>query len=248
VVVDGGVYIGVRALAPSCLADDAPIVLERGPEDELWLTIYNYRGPPKFFWEYASLGGAFWNGNIRAGYIVEIAERYEYPSAAAFLAHLVRAEIDDTVDDAKVRTVRFRSGGDELELRYDLMRSVPGDRRINGSIYEPPPLSSPLAVQGESGRLAVGRANLETSPRMAWLIAQELDPDNCFWVAAFPGDRPAPVRFETPLGVVSSSGMGMGHLELRTRAGGNAELTVDSLREPDDLRVPSGVTIRRVAP
>ena len=54
-------------------------MLEQGPEGELWLTIYNYRGPAKRFWDYASLRGAFWRGNLRAGYVVEVAERGDVP-------------------------------------------------------------------------------------------------------------------------------------------------------------------------
>ena len=79
VVADGAVYAGVRPLQPGCLGREAPIVLEQGPEGELWLTIYNYRGPAKRFWDYASLRGAFWRGNLRAGYVIEVAERGGVP-------------------------------------------------------------------------------------------------------------------------------------------------------------------------
>jgi hypothetical protein len=40
----------------------------------------------------------------------------------------------------------------------------------------PPNLSSPLAVQGDSGELAAGSARLITGPQQAWLIVQQLDP------------------------------------------------------------------------
>ena len=105
IVEDGGVYVGVYPLEPSCLGREAPIRLERGPLGELWLAIYNYRGSPKRFWDYASLGGAFWQGNLRAGYIVEVAERDEFSSAREFLAHLAAARIDDRLDDNLLRTV-----------------------------------------------------------------------------------------------------------------------------------------------
>jgi hypothetical protein len=71
IVEDGAVYIAIWALEPSCLGREAPIRLERGPLGELWLTIYNYRGPAKQFWEYGSLSGAYWRGNARAGFIIE---------------------------------------------------------------------------------------------------------------------------------------------------------------------------------
>ncbi|HLH73710.1 MAG TPA: hypothetical protein VKX96_10540, partial [Chloroflexota bacterium] len=103
VVADGMVYVGVRPLEPSCLGKDAPIVLERSPQGELWLTIYNYRGAAKRFWDYASLHGAFWRGNLKAGFVVEVAERSAYLSAGAFLAYLGQSIIEDVVDEQLAR-------------------------------------------------------------------------------------------------------------------------------------------------
>src|SRR5262249_38302025 len=118
VVADGAVYVGVRPLEPSRLGREAPVLLERGPDGELWLTAYNYRGPAKRFWDYASLRGAFWRGNLRAGYVLEAALRHEYPSAAAFLAHLRTTAVEDTTAATSaspvVRTVTYRSGGETL--------------------------------------------------------------------------------------------------------------------------------------
>lgn len=57
VIVDGGVYVGLRALAPSQLGRPVSPRLECGPQGELWLTIPNYQGAAKRFWDYASLGG-----------------------------------------------------------------------------------------------------------------------------------------------------------------------------------------------
>ena len=245
VVADGAVYVGLRPLEPSQLGRAAPIRLERGPQGELWLTIPNYQGAPKRFWDYASLRGAFWRGNLRAGYVVEVAERAAFPSVAAFLAHLRRAAVEDAVDDARIRTVTYRSGGDEVQLRYDLGRTEPLERRFNGRVYQPPALSSPLAVQGSGGTLTVGSATLRTEPQPMWLIAQELDQARRAWIAVNPEDRPTWLRLETPAGTVTAERFGLGRLEWRMPATGESELVIDALDEPAGLEAPAGVAIRR---
>jgi hypothetical protein len=244
IVEDGAVLIGVYPLEPTCLGREAPLVLERGPLGELWLSLYNYRGSAKRLWDYNSLGGAFWRGNLRAGFVVEVAERADYASAADFLADLRRAVVEDEVDDNFIRTVTYRSGGDELSLAYDLWNSEPRQRRFNGAVYAPPALSSPLGVQGDGGELRVGSVRLVTEPQPVWLIAQEADPARRTWIAVNPLEQPTAVRLETPCGVVSADQWGLGRLEWRAPVGGGQELIVDALAEPVGLRVPDGVTVR----
>jgi hypothetical protein len=247
VVADGDVYVGVRPLEPSRLGRDAPLALERGPEGELWLTISNYRGPAKRFWEYASLRGAFWRGNLRAGFVVEVAEREAYPAAPAYFDRLWRATIRDDVAatpaSPALRTVTFTSGGETLQLQLDLWRTVPGERRLNGAVYTPPALASPLAVQGSTGRLAVGQATLETAPQPVWLIAQEADPASWCWIAVNPEDRPTPVSLATPAGLVTAERWGPGRLEWRAPEGEEPVLAVGALRPPEGLRVPAGLRV-----
>ena len=244
IVEDGAVYIAVYPLEPSCLGRKAPILLERGPLSELWLSIYNYRGPPKRFCDYASLHGAFWRGNMRAGFIVEVAERKEYSSVKAFLTHLTQATITDTVDDKNIRTVIYRSDGDELVLSYDLWNTKSVERQLNGVVFKPPNLNSPLAVQSDSGELRVGQATLNTDKQQVWLIAQELDPEERVWVAVNPMPRSTPMRLETPRGVISIKEWSMGRLEWRAPIGGREILISDGLKKPVELKVPDGVEVR----
>lgn len=244
IVEDGAVYIAIRPLEPTCLSRDTPILFERGPLGELFLSIYNYRGVEKRFWDYASLGGAYWRGNLRAGFVVEVAERTEYASAEGFLNYLRLATVEDTVDDEFMRTVVYRSGGDELALYYDLWNTEPMGRRINGTVYEPPHLESPLGVQGDGGDLRVGSATLLTNPQQVWLIAQELDPAQRAWIAVNPEDRPTPLHLETPCGVITAEEWGMGRLEWRAPVAGEEILIVDSLAEPVGLKVPKDVKIQ----
>ena len=171
-------------------------------------------------------------------------EEVDHRLVRGFLAHLRQATVEDSVDERWVRTVVYRGGGQELSLSYDLWRTEPGERRIDGAPYRPPSLVSPIAVQGAGGRLALGGARLQTDPQPVWLIAQELDPATRAWVAVNPQDRPTPLRLETPNGVVSASRFGMGRLEWRAPVGGRQELLVESLEDPIGLVVPEGVPIR----
>jgi hypothetical protein len=248
IVEDGAVYVAIRPLEPTCLSREAPIVFERGPLGELFLSIYNYRGEPKRFWDYASLGGAYWRGNIRAGFIIEVAERTEFASAVDFLRHLQRTTVTDQVDGDFVRTVSYRSGDEELVLIYDLWNTELNQRWMNGVLYEPPNLHSPIGVQGNTGRLSVGSATLVTNRQQVWLIAQELDPSQRSWIAVNPEeDRPTPLALETPCGLITAKEWGMGRLEWRAPVGGKQTLVVDTLREPVALKVPSGVTVERAS-
>jgi hypothetical protein len=243
IVEDGAVYIAIRPLEPTCLGHEAPILFERGPLGELFLSVYNYRGVAKRFWDYASLGGAYWGGNLRAGFIIEVAERTEYASGPDFLGHLRQSMVEDAVDDEYIRTVTYRSGSDELSLSYDLWNTEPKERRIEGVLYEPPHLDSPLGVQGDGGEQTVGTATLVTNPQKVWLITQELDPTRRVWIAVNPEDRPTPVRFETPSGVVTADEWGIGRLEWQAPVGGEEILIVDTLREPVGIRVPEGIKV-----
>jgi hypothetical protein len=145
-----------------------------------------------------------------------------------------------------VRTVTFRSGGDELQLGYDLWHTRPLDRHLNGVLYQPPALQSPIAAQGSGGELRAGRAILRTNPQQpVWLVAQELDPAIRSWVAVNPQDTPTPLRLETPLGAVSATRWGRGRVEWRAPEAGEQVLVLDTLAELDGLRVPRSVRVVR---
>jgi hypothetical protein len=132
----------------------------------VWLAIYNYRGAALRFWEYASLKGAFWRGNLRAGFVLEVAERHEFASAMDFLAHLRRTHIVDRTDDDLIRTISFSNDNSSLSLQYGLWHTNLVGRSLDGTPYTAPNLTSPLAIQGDSGTLSLGQARLYTQPQM----------------------------------------------------------------------------------
>ncbi|HUF53067.1 MAG TPA: hypothetical protein VMR52_04750 [Dehalococcoidia bacterium] len=119
IVADGDVYIGIVPLVPTYLGHTPPMTLWRDG-DETVLSIVNYEGPPKQFWEYRSLTGPFWKGNVRNGFALWIAPRSEFASADEFRTALTKAPLlDETVDG--LRTITF---GD-LRLEYDLRAMWP---------------------------------------------------------------------------------------------------------------------------
>lgn len=188
IVEDGAVYVGVLPLRHSNLGRAAPVRLEERDGDLVLSTVI-YEGQPKRFWEYSSLGGPFYRGNIECGLALEVAARDEFPDAAAFAAHLAAARVEDVTADG-VRTIRYRSGGDELLLRYRLADLGIVERRANVAALAPVPLASPLAVQGRpldgSGALRLGDARLAApgdpeGQAASWLY---LDPEGVEIVAA----------------------------------------------------------------
>ena len=164
VVADGAVYAGVRPLQPGCLGREAPIVLEQGPEGELWLTIYRCRGQ-------ALLGLRLLRGASGRATCAP-ATSWRSRSVARTLRRrrswtcAPRALQDETgpgPESALVRSVTYGSGGDELRLRYDLWHPPPGPC-LNGLPYHPPALRSPVAAQGSSGARGPGAPRCAPPP------------------------------------------------------------------------------------
>lgn len=242
IVEDGSVFIAVYPLEPTNMGTGAGIQLERGPLGELWLTVSNYKGAAKRFWDYASLGGAFWRGNVRAGFILEIVDRDDFASVAEFLASLQAAKIEDRVNPDTVRSVIYHKDRETVRLDYDLLSTQPAGRWINGEAYLPVAHQSPLAAQSESGELAVGQATLHTNSQAVWLIAQEAIPEERRWIAVNPQDAATHLRLATPCGTLSASAWQLGRIEWRAPADAEQEIVIIGHR-PIDLRVPEGLHV-----
>jgi hypothetical protein len=204
-VQDGAVYVGVRALRHSNLGRAAPVRLEERDGD-LVLSIVIYEGPPKRFWEYSSLSGHFYRGNIESGLVVEVASRSEFADPAAFCRYLAAARVDDATVDG-VRTVRYRSGGDDLLLRYRLLDMGIVERAINGEPYLPPALETTLAVQGDGNSpLTLAGHRLDVPGRPSWLYVA---PDGGMVTAATPLPATGPWRLDLAHGgTVVATGAG----------------------------------------
>jgi len=211
VLADGSVYIGLIPLEPTNMGQEAPIILDqRG--GELALSIHNYSGPSKNFWEYRTLSGPFFKGNVRNGLVIEVASRRDYPSAAAFYEHLVSARLSDSVSGDGVRAIEYESGGQSLALRYDLRDLRVLERRIDGQPHASPMLEAPGIVQGRAQPLIVGDAALWAAGAPAWLLADEA---RQLWVAGVTGHEPAPLRLQLPQGTLEADAFALGKVVWR---------------------------------
>jgi hypothetical protein len=243
-VTDGAVLVGVNVLTPSQLGAETPVRIEWGPIGELWLVIYNYLGPPKRFWEYASLKGPFWKSNLRAGFIMEVADRESFPEAASFVRHLMSAKITDSVDEHHFRTVSYQSGEEDLTLQLDLSRNMSVGRACKGMPIIPPMLSSPVAVQGDSGDLRLGKAHLQGRPHPCWMVSSSEFSDTPQWMACNPSGDAGPFRFETPAGTVEAETWPPGCVGIRMDPDGRARLDVDCLTPPKNLKLADRIDYR----
>ena len=86
---------------------------------ELIVSVFNYDGPPKGFWEYRSLGGPFFKGNVKNGVVLRLADRGDNSSLADFNASFADTPLTDAVDGS-LRTIAFGLDGEALTLAYDL--------------------------------------------------------------------------------------------------------------------------------
>ena len=114
VISDGDVHIGIVPLASDNLGHTPPVTAWRDG-DETVISITNYEGPAKVFWEYRSLGGPFWKGNVRNGFALWIAPRGDFGSAADFRAALAATPLTDETTSFK-RRISFA----DVTLEYDL--------------------------------------------------------------------------------------------------------------------------------
>jgi hypothetical protein len=102
------------------------------------LEIENYRGPPFTPWDYRSLGGPFFHGNVRNAFIIEVAEQSEYADAAAFRRHIAGARVADDTTEHLVRTISYTGDAASLAMTYDLRTMRLVERRHDGAVYKAP--------------------------------------------------------------------------------------------------------------
>lgn len=125
VVADGEAYIGILPLLPTNLGHTPPFMLWQDGHETV-LSIVNYEGPPKQFWEYRSLMGPFAKGNVENGFVLWIAARDEFASPEAFEQALAESRVDERFDDKGNRKIAVTfSDGEYLALEYDLRAMWP---------------------------------------------------------------------------------------------------------------------------
>ncbi|NQT58022.1 MAG: hypothetical protein HQ557_03465 [Bacteroidetes bacterium] len=243
VVEDGDVLIGVRILKFSLLGPGTGITLEKGTSGELWITVSNYCGIPKRFWEYASLKGAFWRGNIKAGFIMEVTEAADYACTEDFMNDLQLSRIQDSVNEQNIRSITFHRKNENIRLDYDLLETSAAGRWRNNQEITLDGLQSPLAVQGASGFLKIGETTLSTKEQPVMLIVHDSLPGKRSWIAVNPENKPTHLVLITPNGKLEASRWGMGRIEWRVLTSGAQEIHISGLEKPENLSVPDNIKV-----
>jgi hypothetical protein len=244
VVAEGGVFVALVPLEPDDMGRGAPIALDlRG--HMLTLDIYNYRGPAKAFWEYQSLGGAFFKRNVRNAFAMEVAGRCDFADADAFRRHVAAARIADSTGDDGVREIAYASEGGSVTLRYSLR-----DMRTLARVLDGAPHVAAMArggaidggglqwIQSRDVLIELGGAKLMAGTAPKWLCA---DDDRRRYVVVNPSGDEAPLWLETPGVTVECDAFGFGRVEIDGSAG---TVEVEAAGEIAPIRISGAATLR----
>lgn len=216
-VAAGDVYVALIPLEPTDMgATEEPIRLLVDGE-RLSLDVYNYRGPSKAWWEYRSLSGPFYKGNVRNAVIVEVAERAAFGGLDAFAEHVAKAIVADSVDDHYVREIAYASEGGGVVLRYSLLDMTPADAG------EGPPArfgardgSGPQAWLSRDSLMQLGRVKLLAGTEPKWLVADE---ERGQYAVLRTTAEEMPLWFETGETIVECDAVSLFRMELDEREG-----------------------------
>jgi hypothetical protein len=118
VVASGDTYIGIVPLRPARLGHGPPVHIWRDGE-EVVISIINYEGPAKVFWEYRSLSGPFFKGNVKNGFALWAASMRNFSTTEDFRDALRSLPLTDKMTGS-VRQIAWGEGPDRLVLEYDL--------------------------------------------------------------------------------------------------------------------------------
>lgn len=114
-IADGDVYIGIIPLDPTRLGHEPPVLVWRDGQETI-VSVFNYRGPAKQFWEYRTLSGPFFKGNVRNGIALHVAPRSAYDDIDVFVRALRAIPLADE-QRRSARHLRFGAASLDYDLR-----------------------------------------------------------------------------------------------------------------------------------
>ena len=231
----GDVFVGLIPLEPTDMgATNDPIRLHV-EGDRLALDIYNYRGPAKAWWEYRSLSGPFYKGNVRNAVIIEVAERTAFADVDAFAAHIGNAMVADSVGDDLVREISYASPEGGVTLRYNLLDMTPVglDPHAPLARFGATNGTGPQAWLSRESLMQLGAVKLLAGTEPKWLVADE---DRGHYTIIRPTPEEMPLWFETLNTIVECDSIGLSRMELDEQAG---TVDVEAVGEIGPVRVRS---------
>lgn len=216
-IADDPVYVAIIPLEATDLGRSDQIVLEHANE-HLIVSAYNFQSTEPATLNPQAIDAA------RAGVIIEMGQREQFPTLDDFRAHIAAARIEQTEQDG-VWSVSYRSGGDTLEIALRLAdkhtrRDSVVRRLVNGESPELPDgivRNSPAVVHGSTGELRKGDAVLRSTPgQPAWL---HVDPVTGGYEVVNPHpEKLLEFVLTTPRGNVRSDAFGMGRIRFEPGA------------------------------
>jgi hypothetical protein len=220
---------------------EAPTRLDRDGE-MLTLHIYNYDGPAKQFWQYRSLSGPFFAGNVRNAVVVEVAPRAEFSDLEAFASSVADARIADNVDPAGVREIAYASARADVRLAYSLKTMQP----------QHPVRRAPLARAGASD--GDGLQVLLSADPIVRLGAATLLAGGCpvllaaddaarRWDVLKTSGREVPLWLETPAGAIACDAFGFGRLSMRSE-GDTLDVAIEASAAIGPCRIETPACLR----
>jgi len=213
VVESGDIYTAIIPLKPTNLGTETLLRLVE-KDDFLVLESYNYLGVQKTFWE-AAWPGAFFQGNPKCGFYIEVSEREAYKDGKLFGEIVKSGELIDreekpfTWDGEQKRlwTIEYKRDRYIVGIEIDLM-AWGLERRWN----EEGPLSwsmldSPLAKETKNGQVDLGSSKFIYGQGVGWLCANKT---KNLWIAAHYTPHSSEVKLIVPHGEVIVDQMGTG--------------------------------------
>lgn len=131
------------------------------------------------------------------GVIVRMADRHEFPSAQAFMAHLKasKLEVKDDSEDRLVARISYRDGadGDLMETGFRLGRGGFIERKVNGeNPYLPQGIDrdTPFSIQGDTGQLDKNGFVLRSRPGAMMFLQTDPLTGGCLAMNPLPDLQP----------------------------------------------------------
>lgn len=237
-IADGATYTALIPISLNALARDQQVSIAYN-HPALMINVHLYRADQSI-----DTNALYHSAQPpTAGFIMELADADDYPSFAAFRAHMAATTHELRWDKQEgLAQLTYRSGADTLEMGFDPRRYPAVMRRINGAWpYLPAGVerASEWAVQSRTGRIEKHDAVLETEPgREAYLQAF---PDEGLFVAYNPLPDPTLWRLTLPGGrcLTADGRLGLARVIVRS---GDRRLWIEHAAKPGVAVYPDSAT------
>jgi len=117
-------YVAFIPLQPVCVGREKPGSIWEA-NDHLMISIFNYEGPPQDFTRDQM-------SRMNNGFVCELSDADHFPSLAEFAAHIRANQVVEETSPGGIRTLSYRSDGEEMRFVYDPLRDLVISRQVEG--------------------------------------------------------------------------------------------------------------------